>query len=229
MSSASSSKKINPTDDTDTDTTENTSSASTITSPNEETKIIHWSQWDLTYESSRLISIGSSDLLVTKYTRAHHDRVSKIWFENKFVNEPENLDAFYDETIKNHEILTKKILKASSDYFKKIHLQVARDLGVVEEWNLLPDNIHKSMAAFKLYDISTILDTDHHGEVLQKCNNRTLRYYKFYLLCDGIFDIAPKDCVNEFAENYMQENNLIYVKTSKVKVPCISSIVRKSK
>ena len=111
MSSASSSKKINPTDDTDTETTENTSSASTITSPNEETKIIHWSQWDLTYESSRLISIGSSDLLVTKYTRAHHDRVSKIWFENKFVNEPENLDAFYDETIKKHEILTKKYLK----------------------------------------------------------------------------------------------------------------------
>ena len=229
MSSASSSKKINPTDDTDTETTENTSSASTITSPNEETKIIHWSQWDLTYESSRLISIGSSDLLVTKYTRAHHDRVSKIWFENKFVNEPENLDAFYDETIKKHEILTKKILKASSDYFKKIHLQVARDLGVVEEWNLLPDNIHKSMAAFKLYDISTILYTDQHGYDLEKCNDRTLRYYKFYLLCDGFFDIAPKECVTEFAENYMQENNLIYLKTSKVKVPCISSIVRKSK
>ena len=108
MSSASSSKKINPTDDTDTDTTENTSSASTITSPNKETKIIHWSQWDLTYESSRLISIGSSDLLVTKYTRAHHDRVSKIWFENKFVNEPENLDAFYDETIKKSMKFSRK-------------------------------------------------------------------------------------------------------------------------
>ena len=100
MKTSSSSKKINPTDDTDTDTTENTSSASTITSPNEETKIIHLSQWDLTYESSQLITIGTSDLLVMKYTRAHHDRVNKIWFENKFVNEPENLDAFYDETIK---------------------------------------------------------------------------------------------------------------------------------
>ena len=212
MKTASSSKKINPTDETDTDTTENTSSASTITSPNEETKIVHWSQWDLTYASSRFISIRTSDLLVTKYTRAHHDSVSKIWFENKSVGETESLDAFYDETIKKHEIITKKILKASNDYFKKIHLQLARDLSVVEEWNLLPDNIHKSMVAFKLYDISTILDTDHHGNILEKCNNSTLRYYKFYLLCDGIFDIAAKDCVIEFAENYMQENNLIYLK-----------------
>lgn len=229
METASSSKILNPTDETHIDTTEKTSSTSTVTDPNEETKIIHCSQWDFTYESSQLITIGTTDLLVTKYTRAHHDRVSKIWFQNDSVNEPENLDTFYEETLKKHEILTKKILKASNDYFRKIHLRLARDLGVVEEWNLLPDNIHKSMAAFKLYDISSILDTDHHGCQLEKCNNRTLRYYKFYLLCDGIYDIAPKDCVNEFAENYMQENNLIYVKTSKVKVPCISSIVRKSK
>ena len=229
METASSSKNTNPTDETHTDTAEKTSSASTITNPNEETKIIHWSQWDLTYESSQLITIGTSDLLVTKYTRVHHDRVSKLWFQNKAVNEPENLDRYYEETLKNHEILTKKILKASNDYFRKIHLRLARDLGVVEEWNLLPDNIHKSMAAFKLYDISTILYTDQHGYDLEKCNDRTLRYYKFYLLCDGFFDIAPKECVTEFAENYMQENNLIYLKTSKVKVPCISSIVRKSK
>ena len=108
METASSSKNLNPTNETHIDTTEKTSSTSTVTDPNEETKIIHWSQWDLTYESSRLISIGSSDLLVTKYTRAHHDRVSKIWFENKFVNEPENLDAFYDETIKKSMKFSRK-------------------------------------------------------------------------------------------------------------------------
>ena len=132
METASSSKILNPTDETHIDTTEKTSSTSSVTDPNEETKIIHWSQWDFTYESSQLITIGTTDLLVTKYTRAHHDRVSKIWFQNDSVNEPENVDTFYEETLKKHEILTKKILKASNDYFRKIHLQLARDLGVLK-------------------------------------------------------------------------------------------------
>ena len=86
-----------------------------------------------------------------------------------------------------------------------------------------PKNIQKSMAAFKLFDMSAFLDNND----TTVTNERTFRYYKFHILTDGIYDLAQKYCVAGFTTHYMQQNDFVYVQTNKVKVNCCTSIIRK--